>query len=93
MVAADSSGEIRGILGITLKGESATIDTIAVHPHHQSQGIARALLQESTVRLRALKVATLDAWTRDDPSTLRPWCHGSSRGGHRRSRSSSRQLR
>jgi ribosomal protein S18 acetylase RimI-like enzyme len=71
LVAADSSGEIRGILDITIEGESATIDTIAVHPDHQSQGIGHALLQEATDRLLALKVATLDAWTRDDPSTLR----------------------
>lgn len=71
LVAADSSGEIRGILDITIEGESATIDTIAVHPDHQFQGIGHALLQEATDRLLALKVATLDAWTRDDPSTLR----------------------
>lgn len=68
LVAADPNGEIRGI---TIEGESATIDTIAVHPDHRSQGIAHALLQEATHRLLALNVATLEAWTRDDPSTLR----------------------
>lgn len=71
LVAADSSGEIRGILDIAIEGESATIDTIAVHPDYQSRGIGHALLQEAIHRLLALNVATLDAWTRDDLSTLR----------------------
>lgn len=68
---ADPSGGVRGIIDVTVEGESATIDTIAVHPGHRSRGIGRALLGEATARLLALKVAALDAWTRDDPATLR----------------------
>lgn len=71
LVATDVSGEVHGILDISVEGDSATIDTIAVHPDRRSQGIGRALLQEATHRLLALNVATLEAWTRDDPSTLR----------------------
>ncbi|MEU5153823.1 GNAT family N-acetyltransferase [Glycomyces sp. NPDC021274] len=71
LVATGPRGEVRGILDIEVEGASATIETIAVHPDHRSQGIGRALLQEATRRLLDLNVATLDAWTRDDPSTLR----------------------
>ncbi|WP_197717015.1 GNAT family N-acetyltransferase [Glycomyces terrestris] len=71
LVAADPSGEIRGILDIAIEGETATIDTIAVHPDHRSRGIGRALLQEATVHLFELRVGALEAWTRDDPATLR----------------------
>lgn len=71
LVATGPGGEVRGVLDIEIEGASATIETIAVHPDHQSSGIGRALLQEAIRRLLASGVATLDAWTRDDPSTLR----------------------
>lgn len=71
LVAAGPGGEIHGVLDIEVEDEAATIETIAVHPDHQSLGIGRALLDEAVRRLAVLRVTTLDAWTRDDPATLR----------------------
>lgn len=62
--------EIIGILDVELWEEDgaavATIDTVAVHPDHQRQGIADALLGEALDRLREREVRWLDAWTRED---------------------------
>ncbi|AWS45480.1 GNAT family N-acetyltransferase [Streptosporangium sp. 'caverna'] len=71
LVVADEHGVVTGIMDVTVDGELATIDTVAVHPDHQHQGIGRALLSEARARVSALGVPTLDAWTRDDPDTLR----------------------
>ncbi|MCX4751336.1 GNAT family N-acetyltransferase [Kitasatospora sp. NBC_01287] len=71
LVAADDSGAVIGILDVTVEGDLATIDTVAVHPDHQHRGIGRALLAEARTRAGALGLPTLDAWTRDDPDTLR----------------------
>jgi ribosomal protein S18 acetylase RimI-like enzyme len=71
LVAAEEHGTVIGIVDVTVEDELATIDTIAVHPDHQNQGLGRALLAEARARVSALNVATLDAWTRDDPATLR----------------------
>jgi ribosomal protein S18 acetylase RimI-like enzyme len=71
LVAVDPGDTVIGILDASIDGELATIDTVAVHPDHQHRGIGRALLAEALVRLRALGVPTLDAWTRDDEDTLR----------------------
>jgi ribosomal protein S18 acetylase RimI-like enzyme len=70
LVATSPDGELIGVLDITVEADAATIDTIAVHPDHRSRGVARTLLQEGLEHLRTLDVATLDAWTRDDPGTL-----------------------
>ncbi|MFD5316014.1 GNAT family N-acetyltransferase [Streptomyces sp. NPDC127098] len=70
LVAVDPAGTVVGILDVLVERDSATIDTVAVHPDHQRRGIARDLLAEARSRLRALGVVTLDAWTRDDPGTL-----------------------
>lgn len=70
LVAVDAAGGVVGILDVLVEGDSATIDTVAVHPDHQRLGIARDLLAEARARLSALGVTTLDAWTRDDPGTL-----------------------
>ncbi|MGW4471438.1 GNAT family N-acetyltransferase [Nonomuraea sp. NPDC004354] len=71
LIAVAGSGVVLGILDVTVDGELATIDTVAVHPDHQYRGIGRALLGEALRRVAALNVSTLDAWTRDDPGTLR----------------------
>lgn len=71
LVAVDGHNTVVGAMDVTIEGELATIDTVAVHPDHQRRGIGRALLAEASARARALPVTTLDAWTRDDPDTLR----------------------
>lgn len=70
LVAAGSQGVISGLIDVTVDGEQATIDTVAVHPDHLRRGIGRALLAAAFTRATALGVRTMDAWTRDDPSTL-----------------------
>lgn len=54
------------ILDIEIDGAAATIDTIAIHPDHQSRGIGTALLQQALPLLADRGVATLAAWTRED---------------------------
>ncbi|MFI7273689.1 GNAT family N-acetyltransferase [Streptomyces sp. NPDC049879] len=79
LVAVDAAGVVTGLMDVTVDvpaegagGEPlATIDSVAVHPDHQHQGIGRALLAEARNRVRALGIGTLDAWTRDLPATLR----------------------
>ncbi|WP_329237937.1 GNAT family N-acetyltransferase [Streptomyces canus] len=71
LVAAEERGTVTGIIDVTVEGELATIDTVAVHPDRRHQGIGRALLAEARARVSALGVPTLDAWTRDDQATLR----------------------
>ncbi|MFE0458621.1 GNAT family N-acetyltransferase [Kitasatospora sp. NPDC058965] len=71
LVAVEASGAVVGMMDVTVEGTLATVDTVAVHPDHQHRGIGRALLTEARTRVGALGVPTLDAWTRDDPDTLR----------------------
>ncbi|KAA2259498.1 GNAT family N-acetyltransferase [Solihabitans fulvus] len=71
LVAALADGTVVGIMDVGIDDALATIDTVAVHPDHQRQSIGRDLLDEARARLSALGTATLDAWTRDDPDTLR----------------------
>ncbi|HIW62011.1 MAG TPA: GNAT family N-acetyltransferase [Candidatus Stackebrandtia excrementipullorum] len=71
LVAVDPAGELVGLIDVEVEQGEATVDTIAVHPDHVARGIGRALLNETLHRLRSAGVATLDAWTRDDPGTLR----------------------
>ncbi len=70
LVAVDGDVVV-GILDLAVDGDLATIETIAVHPHHQHRGIGGALLSRARARARALGATTLDAWTRDDPTTSR----------------------
>lgn len=70
LVVASDDGLIAGVMDVSVADQLATIDTVAVHPDHQRHGIGRALFTEALTRVRALGVPTLDAWTRDDPSTL-----------------------
>ncbi|MFG3341500.1 GNAT family N-acetyltransferase [Glycomyces sp. NPDC048151] len=82
LVAAAPSGELLGVMDVSVDGETATIDTIAVHPDHRSRGIGLALLQEA-IRRATPVATTLDAWTRDDPDALRWYrSNGFTEGGH-----------
>ncbi|MFI6903360.1 GNAT family N-acetyltransferase [Nonomuraea sp. NPDC050394] len=72
LVVADRHDTVLGLMDVAVRGELATIETVAVHPDHQHVGIGRALLEQAMTRVRALSaVTTLDAWTRDDPDALR----------------------
>jgi GNAT superfamily N-acetyltransferase len=71
LVAVDEADTVVGIIDVAVEGTLATIETVAVHPDHQHQGIGRELLAEARARTRGLGLPTLDAWTRDDPDTLR----------------------
>ena len=70
LVAVDEYDTVVGIMDVTVTDRLATIDTVAVHPDHQRRGIGRALLDQTITRTRALRLKTVDAWTRDDPDTL-----------------------
>jgi GNAT superfamily N-acetyltransferase len=71
LVAVDDADTVIGIMDVAVEADLATIDTVAVHPDHQRRGLGRALLAEARDRVRRLGPTTLDAWTRDDPGTLR----------------------
>ena len=71
LVAVDEHDTVVGIMDVTVDDGLATIDTVAVHPDHQRRGIGRVLMDQTVTRTRALGPTTLDAWTRDDPDTLR----------------------
>ncbi|WP_405680534.1 GNAT family N-acetyltransferase [Streptomyces sp. NBC_01238] len=71
LVATAEQETVTGIIDVSVDDELATIDTVAVHPDYQHQGLGRTLLTEARARVSALGVPTLDAWTRDDPATLR----------------------
>ncbi|NUT46496.1 MAG: GNAT family N-acetyltransferase [Saccharothrix sp.] len=70
LVAVDG-GVVVGILDLAFDGALATIETVAVHPDHRYRGIGGALLARARSRAAGLGATTLDAWTRDDPPTLR----------------------
>jgi ribosomal protein S18 acetylase RimI-like enzyme len=70
-LVADHDGSVVGLLDVQVVGDLATIDTVAVHPDHQRQGVAAALLGVARQRAAGLAVVTIEAWTRDDESTLR----------------------
>ncbi|MCX4826871.1 GNAT family N-acetyltransferase [Streptomyces sp. NBC_01142] len=71
LVAVDQTDTVVGIMDTMVAGTLATIDTVAVHPDHQHRGLGRALLQKTCIQARDRQATTLDAWTRDDPDTLR----------------------
>jgi GNAT superfamily N-acetyltransferase len=70
-LVAEDSGAVVGVLDLVADGEIATIDTIAVHPDHQWRGIGTRLLNRACACAQALGATTIEAWTRDDESTLR----------------------
>lgn len=53
-------------------GLGAMIWHLAVHPDHQRQGLATALLREALKLARGRGITRLEAWTRDD-SAARAW--------------------
>lgn len=70
-LVAASAGAVVGVLDLSVDGGLATIDTIAVHPDYQGQGIGTRLFDAACVRAAQLGAATIDAWTRDDEQALR----------------------
>jgi GNAT superfamily N-acetyltransferase len=70
-LVAEDAGAIVGVLDLSVERETATIDTIAVHPDHQGQGIGTRLLERACAHARDLGATTIEAWTRDDEPTLR----------------------
>ena len=74
-LVAVADGLVVGVLDAAVRDDLATIETIAVHPDHQTQGIATGLLDHALPRLRDLGARKVDAWTRDDPPALR-WYTG-----------------
>jgi GNAT superfamily N-acetyltransferase len=55
-----------GILDIEIRGDAATIGTVATHPDHHHTGVATAPLQVVLSMVDDLNVVTLDAWIRED---------------------------
>jgi ribosomal protein S18 acetylase RimI-like enzyme len=70
-LVAVEAGAIVGVLDVSVDGDLATIETIAVHPDHQHRGIGTMLFEQARARAAALGATTIDAWTRDDEATLR----------------------
>ena len=86
-LVADADGEIVGLLDLEVElkpgvladrpGRGGMIWHLAVHPDHQRQGIAAALLEEAERRARERELVRLEAWTRDDAHVQRWYeCHG-----------------
>ena len=73
LVATDARTFI-GILDIEVDGDLATIDAVAVHPDHQSRGVASLLLDRAWQELPAA-VSVIDAWTREGVPAL-AWYRG-----------------
>lgn len=69
-LVVDDHGAVVGLCDASVVADSATIDTIVVHPDHRRTGLATALVATLVNRLRVRGVTMLDAWTRDDPGTL-----------------------
>jgi len=67
-LVADYDGAIVGLIDVTIDGDAATIDSIAVHPTAQRAGVGRGLLASAREQLPPT-VRTLDAWTRENPAS------------------------
>lgn len=69
-LVAVSDGEVLGVCDVSVAGDAATIETIAVPPDHRRNGIAHRLANTAGDRARDLGATSLDAWTREDPPAL-----------------------
>lgn len=49
--------------------KGAMIETIAVHPDHQSKGIGQKLLEVAEERMKLEGIEYLEAWTREDDAS------------------------
>ncbi|MCX4790320.1 GNAT family N-acetyltransferase [Streptomyces sp. NBC_01221] len=56
LVATAEQETVTGIIDVSVDDELATIDTVAVHPDYQHQGLGRTLLTEARARVSALGV-------------------------------------
>jgi ribosomal protein S18 acetylase RimI-like enzyme len=70
-LVAVEAGALVGVLDLSVDGDLATIETIAVHPDDQHRGIGTMLFEQGRARAAALGATTIEAWTRDDEATLR----------------------
>lgn len=69
-LVASRSGSLVGLVDVTVEGEVATIDTLAVHPDCQREGIGTRLLALVRDRAGDAGALVLEAWTRDDEQAL-----------------------
>jgi ribosomal protein S18 acetylase RimI-like enzyme len=69
-LVAEESGTLVGVLDVSVEGELATIDTIAVHPDAQRLGIGTAVFAAGRLRAVAAGATTIEAYTRDDEQAL-----------------------
>lgn len=70
LVVVDDEGTVIALMDTAIENESAIIDTVAVHPDHQRQGLGADLLEQTCTWARQRGATTLNAWTRDDTDTL-----------------------
>jgi ribosomal protein S18 acetylase RimI-like enzyme len=78
-LVAEDKGEIVGLLDVECEtpaladrpGAGGMMWHLAVHPDHQRQGVASALLQEAERRACERRLERLEAWTRDDAHVQR----------------------
>jgi N-acetylglutamate synthase-like GNAT family acetyltransferase len=69
-LVAEQGGVIVGVLDLVVDGDLATIETVAVHPDFQRDGVGSSLLGYGMERAGSLGAKSVDAWTRDDEATL-----------------------
>ena len=78
-LVAEEEGEIVGLLDLECRSEGLSsrpgaggmIWHLAIHPDHQRQGSASALLAEAELQARERGLVRFEAWTRDDVATQR----------------------